>query len=498
MILPGASRIEASRSSSGSARERRRSLPIADGPRVTIRVGVACYPDDGADKDELVGRGRPGAVPRQAGVARSTRPRPLAATSIVAALDETAIGLLNGTTPDELLETIISPGGAPARHAARLHLPRRARRRRTLVVRARDRPVHGLPRLSGCRSRRASSGKVCREGRPVAVDDYDAFEDRSTDFAEPGLRRGRRRAADRPAGGSSACIGLGVRARRERTFGQPRDRGAQPVRPARLDRPRERPPASRRPSAAPCTTRSPACRTASLLTERVVDSLVVRAAASSATRSPLILLDLDRFKVDQREPRPRRRRRVLREVGERLQRCLRPGDTVARFGGDTFGVLLAGIGGVDDAATAVAERDPRSSSSAPFALDGRDVVHQREHGRRDGAGPGSAGAGDVLQEAEIALVRREARRRARASSCSSPLSSRHASSGSTSRASCGRRSSATSCGPLPADPRPAHRADRRLRGARPLAAPDARPRPAASTSSPLAEETGLIVADRRG
>jgi predicted signal transduction protein with EAL and GGDEF domain len=62
---------------------------------------------------------------------------------------------------------------------------------------------------------------------------------------------------------------------------------------------------------------------------------------------------------------------LLVAVAERLTTVLRPGDTVARFGGDHFTILCEELGSEDDAisvATAVAER-----MTAPFAVAGRDV-----------------------------------------------------------------------------------------------------------------------------
>ena len=62
--------------------------------------------------------------------------------------------------------------------------------------------------------------------------------------------------------------------------------------------------------------------------------------------------------------------RLLEAVARRLEACLRPGDTVARFGGDEFAVLLDGI-----AETAEARRIAERIETAlrePFDLDGRE------------------------------------------------------------------------------------------------------------------------------
>ena len=54
---------------------------------------------------------------------------------------------------------------------------------------------------------------------------------------------------------------------------------------------------------------------------------------------------------------------LLRVVADRLRRAVRPGDTLSRFGGDEFVVVLEGITSPDDA-TQVAERDPRGPHRA--------------------------------------------------------------------------------------------------------------------------------------
>jgi diguanylate cyclase (GGDEF)-like protein/PAS domain S-box-containing protein len=62
---------------------------------------------------------------------------------------------------------------------------------------------------------------------------------------------------------------------------------------------------------------------------------------------------------------------LLVVAAQRLQRCLRPEDTLSRFGGDEFIVLLEGIGDPDEAAR-VAERITEELKK-PFAVEGREL-----------------------------------------------------------------------------------------------------------------------------
>jgi diguanylate cyclase (GGDEF)-like protein/PAS domain S-box-containing protein len=86
----------------------------------------------------------------------------------------------------------------------------------------------------------------------------------------------------------------------------------------------------------------------------------------------VLFLDLDRFKVINDSLGHIVGDELLKSVAERLQSCLRPGDTVSRFGGDEFTVLLLNIIKQEDAIQ-VSDRI-LAQLSQPFYLNGNQEV----------------------------------------------------------------------------------------------------------------------------
>ena len=392
-ILPGATRVEAfeivERIRRGVA-----ALPAPTGPRVTITAGVACYPEDGDTKDGLVSAADQSlylAKPSKRTDESEARRDPY-----LSALDETAIALMNRHNPEDLLETIIARASAllgTAHGFIYLVEPDGEH----LVVHHgtgvfADFLGYRLPIAEGL------SGTVFREGRPVAIDDYDSWLDRAADM--PTQVFGAVVGVPLTSGGRTVgVIGL-ASGSIERSFGTREiaalSRFAQLASIA-LDNAHLFEAAQRGALYDPIT----GLPNRDLVTDRVGHSLSW-SREGDVDPIALILLDLDRFKVINESLGHAVGDSLLHAVGERLQRCLRPGDTVARFGGDEFAVILDGIGAIDDARR-TAERI-LAELSAPFALGDRDWYVNASLGIAIGW-PGRATPGDLFREAEVALVR---------------------------------------------------------------------------------------------
>lgn len=84
----------------------------------------------------------------------------------------------------------------------------------------------------------------------------------------------------------------------------------------------------------------------------------------------LLFLDLDRFKQVNDTMGHDAGDELLGEVAQRLQKCLRSADTVARMGGDEFAVILSRI--MDSTDNAIVSEKIVSSLSHPFIVQGQE------------------------------------------------------------------------------------------------------------------------------
>ncbi len=127
------------------------------------------------------------------------------------------------------------------------------------------------------------------------------------------------------------------------------------------------------------------------------------------TLTAVLALDLDRFKLVNESLGHRTGDELLAAAAPRLKQAVRSSDTVARFGGDEFGILLEDIAGEQDAID-MAERIA-GIFTRPFVLDGDEHFVTTSIGIA--LAEGGERAEDLLRDADAAMHRAKERGRAR-------------------------------------------------------------------------------------
>jgi diguanylate cyclase (GGDEF)-like protein/PAS domain S-box-containing protein len=139
-------------------------------------------------------------------------------------------------------------------------------------------------------------------------------------------------------------------------------------------------------------------------------AMAVGRSARHTGATGVLLFDLDRFKVVNDSLGHSAGDELLVQVAARLELIVRPGDTVARMGGDEFIMVCENLNGEIDA-IGIADR-VAETLSAPFSLTEAEVSVSASVGIAVAAGPGHSPAA-LVRDADAAMYRAKERGRNR-------------------------------------------------------------------------------------
>jgi diguanylate cyclase (GGDEF)-like protein/PAS domain S-box-containing protein len=131
----------------------------------------------------------------------------------------------------------------------------------------------------------------------------------------------------------------------------------------------------------------------------------LKRAQRSHERHAVLFADVDRFKVVNDSLGHHAGDSMLIAMAEKIQSMLRPGDMVARFGGDEFTVLLEGVDAAEDA-IAASQRILNNLRDPVRLPDGHEVVASLSIGIALTAP--DKGRDDVLHDADVAMYQAKA------------------------------------------------------------------------------------------
>lgn len=136
-----------------------------------------------------------------------------------------------------------------------------------------------------------------------------------------------------------------------------------------------------------------------------LSSAFLRSQKSPGYMLGLLYIDIDHFKEINDRLGHLAGDELLALTARRLESCIRPADTVARFGGDEFTVLLENIKGVQEAEE-IADR-VRQELSSPFSINGFEVKTAASVGVAV-SGPAHKFPEDLIHGADIAMYEAKA------------------------------------------------------------------------------------------
>lgn len=116
-----------------------------------------------------------------------------------------------------------------------------------------------------------------------------------------------------------------------------------------------------------------------------------------------MFIDLDDFKLINDEMGHQAGDKLLKLVGERLKQALRNYDTVARFGGDEFAILLESL--PEESHGEVVARKIIKQFKEPFSIHGKDVIVGLSIGVSNSNSSDKSTSAQIIHQADLAMYK---------------------------------------------------------------------------------------------